>query len=265
MLNQSQASVSNVTGVRSLQRNTIWLIAGVAITLLSLSALAYSWSQAANPNRVASGAPERPANLTAKNGDGALPGNSSPQQDLPAIVPNLQSNKAQLASGITIQLDAVQREGDYIRADICYQLPSEADWLPGNSAGDVVLTVGDKTIPIWGFKLIDWKTSPNGKKTHRCDYLLFPVAADQDVTQFTITIKRLVTSVPEQPDCNKAQEQLVTAKTGLVIRCNHGENSFGYEVAQKPASMSDSQARDLIYEAFSEIVRGPWVFATGVK
>lgn len=180
-------------------------------------------------------------------------------------IPSIQSPQVQQANGIAIELNDVQKEGKYVQAAICYQLPSDADWLPGNSADDVVLTIDDKTIPMWGVKLIDWKTAPDGTKAQRCDRLWFPVAAGQDLSHFTVTIKRLVTSVPEQPDCNKVQEKLTQARTGVLIQCNHVENPFGYTIEQKPTSISEGQVHKLVYDAFSEIVQGPWVFTTGLK
>lgn len=180
--------------------------------------------------------------------------------DIPA-----STSQVQQVNGITIELDAIQKAGEYVQASVCYQLPSAADWLLGNSASDVVLTLADKTIPLWGGSLIEWKTAPDGAKTHRCDRLLFPVAADQDLSALTLTIKRLATSVPEQPDCDRAQEKLTQAGTGIQIQCQHSENAFGYTVEQRPTTMSEGEAQKLVYEAFSEIVQGPWVFTTGLK
>jgi len=91
------------------------------------------------------------------------------------------------------------------------------------------------------------------------------VSASQDLTEFTLILKRLVTSIPERPDCNKAQEKLNAARTGIIIQCLEGESTFGYEVLKMPETMTDAQARTVVAEALSDIVRGPWVFSTGLK
>ncbi len=191
--------------------------------------------------------------------------NPHPKEVARTNPPETQFPQKQEIDDIVIELHDVRREKDFVRVEICYDLPSDADWLPGNSADDVILTVGNKTIPLWGGGFIRWNTARDGTKEQRCEYLLFPMTGDLDLSRFTITIKQLVTSMPEQPNCIAAQEKLAQAETEIRIQCDHGENAFDYTIDQKPGSMSEEEARQLIYDAFSEIVEGPWVFTGNLK
>lgn len=165
----------------------------------------------------------------------------------------------QPVNGISVNLIGTNYSDGYLQASVCFQLPSEDDWLLGSSAEDVTLLIGEKRVPIWGFKLIDWKQSAAGNKTHRCDQLYFPVSADEISQPFTITINKLATSIPEHPDCEKAQAKLNSARTGIVIKCKTNTNGGGFEITQKPASIENVQATKLVQEAFSETINGPWV------
>ena len=161
-------------------------------------------------------------------------------------------------NGIEIELLGVQKTGEYLRAELCYQLPSDADWLLGDSAEDVTLKDGKNVIPIWGYGMIDEQISPESVLTKRCDELLFPITRDQELSHITITIHQLVTSIPEVPDCDLAQKKL--DGEGIVIQCTHEEGFFGYEVVQKSDSLTDAQVQERVHESFMESVDGPWIF-----
>jgi hypothetical protein len=167
-----------------------------------------------------------------------------------------------VSNGTAVELRSVQMGDKYLEAAICFQQPTtDIAWYPGNSASDVFMTVEDTVIPIWGYNLLDWQVTEEGKILSRCDKLLFPVATDQELRNFTITIKRLVTDIPEQPDCEAAQQKL--ADHEVVIQCDHGDNSFSYAVVEKPTALTDSQIHDLVNESFMETLNGPWVFMIG--
>lgn len=239
------------------------------VTLILIGILGYAGFRSIQPgyafvNQV-EGAP--PPNATAEPVTESLRSseNVHPEEASRTDLPGTQFPQKQEIDDIAIELRDVRREKDFVRVEICYDLPSDADWLPGNSADDVILTVGNKTIPLWGGGFIRWNTAPNGTEKQRCEYLLFPMTGDLDLSYFSITIKRLVTSMPEQPNCIAVQEKLTQAETGIRIQCDHKENAFDYTIDQKPGSMSAEEARQLIYDAFSEIVEGPWVFTGNLK
>jgi hypothetical protein len=172
---------------------------------------------------------------------------------------------SQVSNGIEVQLGTMQVADGYLLANVCFQLPDDQDWLISGAADDVVLTVGDTSISHTGFAETEVKTDSNGKKFYRCDRLSFPVNSSEDLSKFTITIKHLITSVPEQPDCDMIQKKLDQSNTGIKIKCDAGENSFSYIIVAKPAALSDVEARNSAWKFFSNTIDGPWIFETGIK
>ena len=171
----------------------------------------------------------------------------------------------QQINGIEIEIINEELMDNLLLVDICYQLPSDADWLLSTYAEDVVLTIGGKDILHSGFAEIETKKNADGKKTHRCDRVSFPIDAQENLSEFSITINHLVTSIPEQPDCDKAQIKLDRENTGIKIKCNKTNPSFSYEVTKKPENMNKYETMKTIENSFSEIIEGPWVFTTGLK
>jgi len=174
-------------------------------------------------------------------------------QDSGTMVP---TGQVQTVNGIEIQIINVRVTKQSVIAHLCYQLPSDADWL----MEDIQLTNGEETITDHQFGLEEWKLSSDGVKTHRCDYLLIPIKPGMDLSHFTISIGRLATSVPEQPDCDKVQEKLDQTQSGITIKCIRGDYYFGYEILTKPEAMREQDARKVAELAFSDNVFGPWVF-----
>jgi len=168
-----------------------------------------------------------------------------------------------MSGGLSVELLSVQVRDGYLETALCYPLPSDADWFIGSAPDDVFITVGAQTVPYVGAGLIEFRTDTSGRNTHRCDYIQFPITKDQDLSRFTLTVQRLVTSQPEQPDCDRAQQKL-TAR-GIVIACQHGDQSFTFNITQKPEGMSEEEAQRLVADSFTDIVTGPWVFQTGLN
>jgi hypothetical protein len=253
----------------------LWLsgivLAGVAI----VAGLVISGSKTADPNSSAedfSDQPESPVDLvdTEVRGE-TMSNNSGLPLDKPVVtehppaeseLPMIPEPIVQVSNGTAVELRGAKMGDKYLEAAICFQQPTtDIAWYPGSSASDVFLTVDDVVIPVWGYNLLDWQVTEEGRILSRCDRLLFPVAKNQGLRTFTITIKRLVSDIPEQPDCEAAQEKLTDHE--IVIQCDHGENSFSYALVQKPTALTDSQIHDLVNESFMQTLNGPWVFTIG--
>lgn len=170
----------------------------------------------------------------------------------------IMEQQTQFANGIEVTLTDVTTNSSYVSGTICYQLPasSNEDWI----IADVHLTAGDIDIKDFKSVLAGWKYSGSETKTHRCDILSIPIKADMDLSTFTISIGKITTVAPEQPDCDAAQKKLDDASTGIKIECKHDYLMFGYDIVSKPASMSEYEARQIAAEAFVESVAGPWKF-----
>jgi hypothetical protein len=186
---------------------------------------------------------------------------ASQKKSLPVKAP--MENNIQTIKGVKVQLVSVQLlSNNLLQADMCFDYPSQEDWLLSNSPDNVFLTVGQVTIPHSGFSEIDIKSDVNGNSAQRCDYLNFPITPGQDLSSFTITINQLVTSMPDVPDCAKVQRKLDLANKGIQISCN--ANS-GIDIKSKPSNLSDFDARKIVFESQIDTFQGPWVFVSGIK
>jgi hypothetical protein len=181
-----------------------------------------------------------------------------------AVVSSNANPGSQVVNGVSIELTSIKRDGDTVLTDICFQLPSSADWQAGSYADDVVLTTGNESFAMGGGRLIEWRTTAAGAKTFRCDELHFYVPASVDLSDVTLTVKRLITSTPEAMDCGKLQGALTRSATGLTIQCDANDYGATVRIVQKPATMSDGLANRLVDDAGRDIVQGPWSFVTSI-
>lgn len=168
----------------------------------------------------------------------------------------IQSGTSDAVGQITVTGSNFRIEGDFLVADICYDLPSQEDWLLSRKTS---LVLKDQTIIVFEWGLIDWKYSENGEKVQRCDDVNFWVQGVGSISEFQIVIPRLETSWPSQLDCEDAQEELDLINSGIQIECVQTEYSYGPEVVSKPESLSDDAVQILVEEAFIDLVEGPWI------
>lgn len=162
----------------------------------------------------------------------------------------------QQVQGLDIEITSYERANEFLFVNLCFQLPSDEDWLLSRYPEDVALTLEGKTILHSGFAESDTKVDSKGNRTHRCDKVTFVVDHQEDIQNFTLTVYSLSTSMPEILDCDKAQAKLDKKASDVKIKC---KNNL-YEVISKPSTLS---AKDLLKEvegAFVERIDGPWVF-----
>ena len=175
------------------------------------------------------------------------------------------SATTQVVNGMSVALSGIKRVDDTVLADLCFQLPSAADWQLFSYPDDVILATGGQQFTMAAAHLIDWQTSASGVKTHRCDELTFSVPASVDLSAATLTVKRLITTVPESTDCAALQSSLSRAATGIVIKCSRSDYGMSIDGVQKPSAISDDVVNRLVVDAGKDTVAGPWVFQTSVK
>lgn len=170
----------------------------------------------------------------------------------------------QQVNGIEIEVVGKQVVNNFLLVDICFQLPDNQDWLLGARPEDIILTVGDRAIPHAGWSVIDEITNADGAK-FLCDQVKFQLSGQEDLSNFVITVNHLITSVPEIPNCDKAQAKLDKKNTGIKINCMKTDSLFSYEIKQKPEKMSAYDVQQFIDTAFRETIDGPWVFTDSLN
>jgi hypothetical protein len=173
---------------------------------------------------------------------------------LPPPFPQIQA-----VNGLEVELLNARILDGQLTIDICHQMPTQEDWIVGSNPEGTFVTIDGKKTSLSGFGILYYRTSYKGGNSHRCDALTFD-APDPDPGKITLTIDEFYTSVPEVPDCEAAQKKLDEAGTGITFTCDAGAGYFNYTITQKPETMSDNDARMIVFDSFSSHATGPWVF-----
>lgn len=215
------------------QRRTKWLaVLGVAAVLLAATAVAATRLSAYQQTLTNPADPQtqRQVFIVPKS---ELPISKAPisQKDI-ASQPSKNASPAFVASqqtasknNVTAQLRGVGIGGGAVEADVCLQLPSNADWLP-----EAQITMAGKTIAADTMQLVEAKNPATYASSNRCYKFGFPLQLPTESTasnmQVQVTVTRLVKSLPE---------------------------------------VSSEQAANTAASAFGEIVEGPWAFTTTIQ
>ncbi|MBI3173009.1 MAG: hypothetical protein HYZ25_04780 [Chloroflexi bacterium] len=195
----------------------------------------------------------------------------------------------QTAQGVEISAANFRIEKDNLKVDVCYQLPKGEDWL----VGIAVAKIGDKEIVYDENPAIETsRTLENGKKQimssqtnpssgvvepvfaemdsndlpdYRCSTIVFRLEPDTIVSNVSVTIPNLTLAQKGSEGCNyiqTVQSVLDAEKTGIRLDCVTQDYGVFTSIAEKPASMSDEEAQQLVSEVRRKIftVEGPWTF-----
>ncbi len=196
--------------------------------------------------------------------------NTQQQEEQPIVA--LSKDKfpiAKIKSNIKIELLNVQLDAGFLYADICFDFPSDN---PAWSLGDptnLKLSNGVAEIGVYSIELIpdsktgELKKDDKGKYIGRCDHVGFPLSDGFALENLKVSIGKLVTDMPDSPDCNKAQAKLDSKNSGIKIKCINEPGRSGVEAVVKPKDMDDVQAQKLITDVLTESVDGPWEFEIG--
>jgi len=184
----------------------------------------------------------------------AIPSMATFAPALPPPFPQIQA-----VNGLEVELLNARILDGQLTIDICHQMPTQEDWIVGSNPEGTFVTIDGKKTSLSGFGILYYRTSYKGGNSHRCDALTFD-APDPDPGKITLTIDEFYTSVPEVPDCEAAQKKLDEAGTGITFTCDAGAGYFNYTITQKPETMSDNDARMIVFDSFSSHATGPWVF-----
>ena len=201
----------------------------------------------------------------------------------------------QTAQGVEISAANFRVEEDRLKVDVCYQVATGEEWL----VGIAVAKIGDKEIVYDEFLALEiFRTQENGKKQiissqpnpssgiaepvfkeadsdnlpdYRCGIIIFYLEPDTKISDVTITISDLMSSINEGEGCDayfhNLQSILDAEKTGIRLDCVKQEYGEFTSIAEKPASMSDEEAQRLYNEAVRRVTRieGPWIFTEKVE
>ena len=154
---------------------------------------------------------------------------------------------------IAMTLERVTVAPSETEVEICYTLPDVQDWQPW-----ITLTVDGVDAPVSGGNLVGMPTLDD---TERCVEQRFGVLVSDELDVLTVTIDRLQTSVPDDPD---AWEGLVAELETFGIEAEaFPERGTYFSIESTPEGMTDAELAEIIDNARENLrqsVDGPWVF-----
>ncbi len=87
-----------------------------------------------------------------------------------------------------------------------------------------------------------------------------------DLSGSKIIVNKLVTPIPEHPDCKKVQEKMDQMHPGFVVGCADPEKGDSIGLVSGPGDVSQTQAFTYFDDALHDaVIYGPWIFSTGLS
>lgn len=154
------------------------------------------------------------------------------------------------SGGVTARFVTASMQAGEFSVDFCMQLPDGRQWYPW----DVILVVDQQKYSP-GSSRID----PVGATTaNKCFSFSFPVSVSSGTGyQLSIGKVNLPPEVHQAENCAFAQTTLRAAYPGLDFTCTGP--GFFYTNLVLPSGMTKEQANQLILDAMSSSIYGPWL------
>lgn len=154
--------------------------------------------------------------------------------------------------GVSAQLISASMENSEFTVNFCMQLPDGRQWYPWN----VLLLVNQQDYSPSGSRI-----DPVGATTsNKCFSFSFPVLITSGTTyQLSIGKVELPPEVHQAENCAYAQTTLRASYPGLDFKCA-GPGAW-YTNLVLPSGMTKEQADQLILDAMSSSIYGPWTLS----
>lgn len=197
------------------------------------------------------------------------------------------------ANGLEMSAANFRVEDNVLKVDVCYQKPNNENWL----VFDTAIQVGETKVSVNGASGLEETSSMedgrrqiytfanradelpgqiqyveyDGLPDYRCDTLDFRIGSSLDLSHFELVIKTLMLDRHDGEECTKYRDtvQGILDAKGLGIRMDCVMQEYGsfQTIAEKPDSMSQEEAEQLVSDAFREafMINGPWVFTVTIE
>lgn len=224
-------------------------------------------------------ATNRPADVAAMHaGQPAIMQVDGSQNHLPATDSDVLNNAVspqkvypivKTKNNLKVELLGVQVDGGFLYADICFDFPSDDPAWSLGGPDNLKLSNGVTEIGVYSIEMIPdpqtglLKKDDKGRFIGRCDRVGFPLTEGFALENLKISIGKLITDMPETPDCDEVQAKLDSKNTGIKIKCINEPGKSGVELVVKPKDLDDAQAQKMITDAMIESVNGSWEFEVG--
>jgi len=176
------------------------------------------------------------------------------------------SRYIQSVEGIEVEFIAADwRGGQETWVTVCYETPTDADWLPGRLPEDVTLSSSSVSVPISSLELVGWRVATEDGLTQRCDRIQFRLPEVSTQFEYTLTIHKIAASLPDDPDWAELQRRLDASSTGIRIEPLPDAEGLSFALVEKPETMSDLEAHNVVVGMAGDVVNGPWAFTFSFK
>ena len=171
------------------------------------------------------------------------------------------SRYIQSVEGIEVEFIAADwRGGQETWVTVCYEIPTDTYWLPGRLPEDVTLSSGSASVPMSSLELVGWRVATDGGLTQRCDRIQFRLPEFSASSEYTLTIHQIAADLPDDPDWAELQQRLDASSTGIRIEPLPDAEGFSFALVEKPETMSDLEAHNVVVGMAGDVVKGPWAF-----
>ena len=182
--------------------------------------------------------------------------------EIEEAMPNLylKSMQSKTINDITLYVGQLYVEDEKLRVQLCFDLPSTADWMiygihfngigPAGLGSDLDYFEQAGTLQEKGLC---------------CNTLIFPETLP--IGDVTLEIDQMEAPPREGEFCNNAealQKDLDAEERGIRFTCIEAYGMTTIEINEKPQEMSEEEAQNvistLLYQMNTPIIEGPWVF-----
>jgi hypothetical protein len=176
-------------------------------------------------------------------------------------------NQTVEANDVAMTLESLTLNPSHVDALLCFEMPSAKDWGPDarfSLSGEPNMA----NLTGYGSSLFlgdgkDFSLS----NPERCVGMGTDVTYDGAPTIVTITVPKLLTSVPEswsltEESMKNANQKL--ADKGIVVAYNNDPHN-PFVVMQRPDGATDMDIYPLIWDALADWYEGPWEFTVEIK
>ena len=169
-----------------------------------------------------------------------------------------------VANDVSMILKTLVLNPSRAQALLCFQMPSAKDWGLTSST----INIYGRNYRFSGGGLLPGAEGKEFRLTdpERCSSIGFDILYDEPTTSIILTVKKLVSSLPESIDkehVNTANQRL--ADQGIAfdyVSTNHGANIV---ILKRPEGAANMDVYPLIWEALADQHEGPWVFQVEIK
>ena len=196
-----------------------------------------------------------------------LPTFLSPQDlatpDTNAAYPTQQAqltNSNQTVSGFSVDLQRAWRDGKQVYADVCYTTPDASDWTIWNARFEY----SGEDVSEFGSTMLSKQEATQDQAGQRCDALRFYVPPDADLSSASLIIDSLGAYPSQDEYCSlympKIQQALNDRGISITLDCADVNGAMTMQISQKPDTMTQDAADQMVYSDEFYTVNGPWTY-----